>query len=345
MNIKFFLKLIILFSGIIIFSCTSGEPIFNSVSIEEKLIDGTLNNNITVSNFAEDSDGNLWTAAGKIYKKPAASSEWLSFPLPSGYNFASDLAVLNDYIFAVVFNTKTNPFNTTLFMYDQLDGSWSLVADADFTTSRISSIESVNGTLFVLERIADNNYTLFSSSDGTAYTEELTALTSGRLNITYDGADYRLANGNKTWGGSLTSMADDSPASVTGTFSSIISTPGFDAEVLASTDSGQIWYYLSGSWTMLTDTSTVRSLFEYSDSLILAGTDTGYSELSFTAAGNIAGGFTLKTTPVQTAPISFSTIDLSRYPVYIFYRKGTALYAGTYGLGLWKNDGSSWSIE
>ena len=174
-----------LFSSVLIISCNQSDiGIFYGIETEEKIIDGSLSNSLTIG--AMDKLGTeLFIAAGKVYTKTSGSSEdWDKCSSPSGYDLCTSMTSFNGNLYAVWFDMN----NADTALFSSPDGnSWSQVTDSGFS-GEFSLVKSANNAVMVVSTVTDTN-------EGYYYTT-----TTGNNNdfdiIQYSGSDINALGGH-----------------------------------------------------------------------------------------------------------------------------------------------------
>ena len=353
----------ILFIILIFTACNDSDiGIFYGIETEEKIVDNSLSNQLTIGGMGKLASSNkMFIAGGKVYTKTAGSSaEWSKRSTPSGYDLTTSLAVADgsvDKVFAVWFNKDSA--DSALFSTTDGD-SWVKVSDPDFSGDFVT-VKSANDLIFVSTVTGTNaGAVYYSNADATDFSlfNGINVL-GGHFDIDFDGTDYWLLTKEAIYSDSdLTAIAGSSNSPSKDGDEYFRNIYVYDATHIYVTRSyGKFSFYDDTSWD-----STIENITPNANDMIVVdinGTET------FLAGTNSIGYYEPESPGLSISnldnPDSDSiTCDYNTYKASDLY--GAAIlsffdpddgtgdfYALTYGKGLWKNslkDGSRrWSWE
>lgn len=340
-------------------SCKPDVGLFYSISGEDPLDEGTLNNNLT--SYSLVSDGSrLFLAAGGFYRKNVDSS-WPESPqalagLDSITEPLATSAAYTDALYVCFTAAEADSYD----LYTTADPSADTLTWTEVTASgdSISHVFSENSVLFAVTG-ASNDYTLWADA-GSGFVEVLTGLPSAsNADAAWDGTQYWVIWGDKLYygipGGAFTeeNLPDEVALDTDDVFGGVyyeastdtlfVSLRRFDAEDGVYT--GDVIAYSDSSWTE--HTTGLSPLHDFSglttsdgNDLVVVGSDNGYYELNLGVADAIFDGPEL-----SCDSVSYLSLPVSGTVIKDFSVIGDDLYALTVNGGLWKNTDGSWSIE
>lgn len=369
---KFWLvPMVLLFTLLpVVVSCDDTSGIFYSLEQEEKLREGSIKEDITVSSIvAFDIDGadgeELFLAAGNIFDLDSIVGEspsdfvldqqWKTRYSPPQGKICSSLFVLNDTLHALMYNFAQSPGDSESGVYTLSGDEWSSYTipgiDEGVFIENVATLSNPPIAYLVGydKTLKDNrrSYTIYAFDGDSAISVATSLDASGNLDVASNGDTIYL-----TWGSTL--YAGSTPAALT-----LVAPEGIGTDVLPflgvhysriystfflSTSDGTIWYYNNG-WSVESKlNSKPGDLIDYTTAdgeFLLVGITGGYMEIS----GSLDAGDLGK--PEKTTDYgNYQTTDLRKAVVHSFFTydqdsDGTDdyLFALTNGYGLWANRG------
>ena len=342
-------------------SCNqSGFGIFYSIESEEPLVNRDLADTVTVPAIAkaEGAYGAFYViAAGDVYLLDAADTadQWTKIAPPETGMLSSSLAVYdhaaNDQLYAVYYGLVDGTFRSTLYRYDfaASDPEWVEVDDALLLGEKVVGVVAAGSgadcRLFVTVQDGSPSYNLVTYnglSFATDTATEVTGVTRIFTDAAYDGAEYWLTNKSVLLSGTPGAWTMD--AAITGDITGLFYTDVYaDAAVYAATAGGSVWKN-TGTWVV--DTTDLGTLTDFAlvsrdaTDIIGLGSESGYYETS------TGSGFAAPDPDVTLSTnANYANLTLKSSVVLTFYADTNLLFAGTAGMGLWKNVDGAWSIE
>ncbi len=347
----FLITLMISANALIIISCNQSDiGIFYGIENEEKIVDRSLPNSLTIG--AMDKLGStLYIAAGKVYKKASGTNnEWAKCSTPSGYDLCTSLTVFGGNIYAVWFNKDSA---NTAFLRSADGNSWIPVTDADFD-GNFSIVKSANAYMVVSTVKGSNSGNFYST--GTGNNDDFTAMSmnalGGHFDIDNDGTDYWfLTKVNIYRDNDFTEPFDQSWGKVDDDeyFNYIYAYD--ENHVYATRSLGEFGYYNGTTWNNSVENLSINAndmiVFEVNSTpTFFAGTDRyGYYEPT-TPGLSIEDLDRPESDSITCDYQTYNASDLRYSAVLGFYKDDLTgngdtsddeLYALTYGEGLWKN--------
>ncbi|MBI9105550.1 MAG: hypothetical protein JEZ04_02335 [Spirochaetales bacterium] len=375
---KYIKYAILLTAAVLAFSCVDNPSgLFYSLQYESEIIDGELDNGLTIGDMAMR-NAYYFIASGAFRYKAVDGTTWsVSTPIDAaGY---SCYKLINlDEIYAIFFHTDTLDYKlfkavTTAVSTDVI--TWSEIVIADIPTDeRLIDIAQSGGRLFLYTEKTvsvvsgnDKRYSVYSTdatslAAGTGLVDELDSLDSyGELDVDYDGANYWLISGNKLYSGLSGALVEDTAAAEA---SALILENGYGGvychgtDVYLSTDEGVLLKYTGGAWTDLTGAASLNRIFDIervtiaseSIDVLLLGSEKGYYELDLGAAAPVFTSPETADTKLST-PVQFASIELSNDVIrsFFFDTDNNRIFALGYNAGLWENslqaNGRFWNVE
>ena len=353
----FLITLMISANALIIISCNQSDiGIFYGIENEEKIVDRSLSNSLTIG--AMDKLGStLFIAAGKVYKKASGTNnEWAKCSTPSGYDLCTSLTVFEDTtIFAVWFNKDSAE---TAFL-KSLDGnSWTSVSgtfSGDFSLVKSAHAASNDGVIVVSTVTGSNTGNFYTSTDGTTFNpiNGVNAL-GGHFDIDYDNSNYWFLTKENIYeenNNDLTTLPAASQGKVDDDeyFNFIYAYD--ENHVYATRSLGEFGYYNGTTWNNSVENLSINAndmiVFEVNSTpTFFAGTDRyGYYEPT-TPGLSIEDLDRPESDSITCDYQTYNASDLRYSAVLGFYKDDLTgngdtsddeLYALTYGEGLWKN--------
>ena len=337
-------------------SCNQSDiGIFYGIEKEEKIVDNSLSNSITVGSMAELS-GQLYIAAGKVYKKTKGSTEeWDKCSSPSGYDMTTSLTVMEDTaIFAVWYNKDSA--DSALFR--STDGNnWTEVTgfSGDVTLVKSAHAGAADGIMVVSTIIGTNTGNFYTSVNGTDFNvitdsliPDINAL-GGHFDIDFDGTNYWfLTKENVYVDNDLTALPI---ASVS--LSKLDDDEYFryiyckdTTHVYVSSSYGKLSFY-DGSWDeeiedlSLNINDMIVFTINGTDNFFVGTYSFGYYEPDTpgSESSNIDDLDNPDSDSISCDYQTYNSSDLKTSAVLGFFADtdNDELYALTYGQGLWKN--------
>lgn len=221
---KYYTKIFLfIVASSIFFSCNESDiGIFYGIETEEKLIDNSLANDITIGSMAKLGK-NIYIGTGRVYTKDYSNNEdWRKLSTPSGYNLSTSIASNNAAIFAAFYNIDA----TKKGLFKLVGDNWTQVSSA--FPNPVEMVKSANDVLFVSTRSTPNDGHLYYSTDGINFTEILIGELKGPdFHVIYNGTTYWIANWNNIYAGSnLSNIAHRESIDIERKITSL--TPGFN---------------------------------------------------------------------------------------------------------------------
>ena len=185
---KIFPVLLILILILFLFSCNQSDiGIFYGLEIEEKIIDNSLPNNLTVGGMVKSGTA-LYIAAGRVYTKTSGSSaDWVKVSSPSGYDLSTEIAATASDVYAVFFNSVSA--DSALFSMPAGGSSWTEVAGT--FDGKVNKVKAVNDQIYLSTYISGSEPGMLYYSNGGAFSI-ITGVTAGggHFVAAYDGTNY-----------------------------------------------------------------------------------------------------------------------------------------------------------
>ena len=339
-------------------SCNQSDiGIFYGIEKEEKIVDNSLSNSITVGSMAELS-GQLYIAAGKVYKKTKGSTEeWDKCSSPSGFDMTTSLTVMEDTaIFAVWYNKDSA--DSALFR--STDGNnWTEVTGFSGDVTLVNSAHELpaDGIMVVSTVTGTNtgNFYYTTEADGSGFAiladvdSDINAL-GGHFDIDYDGSDYWFLTKENVY------KDDDDD------FSTVLPAASLDkldddeyfryiyckdeTHVYVSSSYGKLSFY-DGSWDeeiedlSLNINDMIVFTINGTDNFFVGTYSFGYYEPDTpgSESSNIDDLDNPDSDSISCDYQTYNSSDLKTSAVLGFFADtdNDELYALTYGQGLWKN--------
>ncbi len=348
----------ILLSGLTAFlvftfiSCNQSDiGIFYGIEKEEKIVDNSLSNSITVGAMAELS-GQLYIAAGKVYKKTKGSSEeWDKCSSPSGYDLTTSLTAFSGSIYAVWFNKDS----ADSALYSSVDGNnWTEVSDPDFSGD-FSLVKSANAVMVVSTVTGTNTGEFYTTTTGLDNSygvmsdaiSDINAL-GGHFDIDHDGTNYWFLTKENVY-----ETADLTAALPAASLDKLDDDEYFryiyckdTSHVYVSSSYGKLSFY-DGSWDeeiedlSLNINDMIVFTIDSTDNFFVGTYSYGYYEPDTPGceSSNIDDLDNPDSDSISCDYQTYNSSDLKTSAVLGFFADtdNDELYALTYGQGLWKN--------
>jgi hypothetical protein len=339
-------RLIFIASILFIFllSCNvSGTGIYQSIVNEEKILDFSLDNSLTVNGMTLDgTDTNYFVSAGVVFFKDRDSdlnTDWGKVDLQSK-GLSQSVILFDSRVFTLLSSIDGS---TQRFYEIENAGTATPTLAANpvqvvSPTERIGGIAEAGANIYATVRNGAV-FNLHEAGTTLIFSDTTADLAVGTILAAFDGTDYWVTDGYSVYTSS-DSYANPVSHSMSGKITGLHFSTAFSNTLFASTSSGKIYSESGGSFSEVE--SGLSPLYGFSEinrdgtDLLLVGSISGYYESSDGVNFQEPDGTSVSTDG------NYQSSILSSADVLQFYIDTVdtpqIIYALTAQLGLWQND-------
>ena len=258
---RIFRYLLLLSAAAVIISACDYQAggLFYSIEQESEIINGTLEDNISVFAMARSTNYHFIAAGELMYRKADAAEtvKWIAdYPDGAGEYLCRSIVINGSDLYAVFYNTGATDYMTVRADVSAFEanpsGGLSWGSELDFTDPDIEGktvidLAAAGGMIFMLTREDTNIYSLYSapsagfgasSPDVEEIASELTSISELKADYDAAGAEYWIIAGNKLFTGDGTALGTNSnETALVEAASDDIKGNGFGGVLCAETDS------------------------------------------------------------------------------------------------------------